>query len=202
MFVAGFLFDLVTIQRIDAWLDLTFQLGYLAGLTGLLVYQHREVTGRWTPSGLTARWWRYSVEVLHFFYGGLLSAYVVLYFRSSTSSRPVVLLVLLVGVMVINEVPRVRGAGYRLRVGLYAFCVLSFLTYFIPIIVGRIDPWVFLLSLLLSGAIVVVIRWDGFDSARGSWTTTDRILLDVIGGRADGFRGAAVKSNFTPGGGV
>ncbi|MGH9254248.1 MAG: DUF2914 domain-containing protein [Vicinamibacterales bacterium] len=304
-FVAGFLFDLVTMQRIDAWLDLAFQLACLAGLTGLLVYQHREVTGRWTPSGLTARWWPYSVEALHFFYGGLLSAYVVLYFRSSTSSRPAVFFVLLVGVMVVNEVPRVRGAGYRLRVGLYAFCVLSFLTYFIPIIVGRIDARVFLLSLLSSGAVVwqvtrwlapgpdraaerrslfapaagvlvfigalyvlrlippvplsvqfqgiyhdvsrdsrgytlvyadppvwapwrrdsrpferrggdrlhyfarvfapsgfrhrVVIRWDVFDPARGTWTTTDRILLDVVGGRADGFRGATVKSNFMPG---
>jgi hypothetical protein len=305
MFVAGFLFDILTMQRIDAWLDLAFQLAYLGGLTGLLVYQHREVTGRWTPGGLTARWWRYSVETLHFFYGGLLSAYVVLYFRSSTSSRAAVFLVLLVGVMVVNEVPRVRGAGYRLRVGLYSFCVLSFLTYFIPLIVGRIDAWVFLLSLLSSGAVVwqvtrwlapgadaaterralfvpaagvlvfigalyvlrlippvplsvqfqgiyhevlrdargftlvyadpplwapwrrdsrpferrsgdrlhyfvrvfapsgfrhrVVIRWDVFHSTSGTWMTTDRILLDVVGGRADGFRGAAVKSNFMPG---
>jgi hypothetical protein len=304
-FVAGFLFDLVTMQRIDAWLDLAFQLGYLASLTALLVYQHREVRGQWKPSGLTARWWRYNVEMLHFFYGGLLSAYVVLYFRSSTSSRPAVFLVLLVGVMVINEVPRARGAGYRLRVGLYAFCVLSFLTYFIPIVVGSIDAWVFLLSLLLSGAIVwqmtrwlepgpdrvaerramsapaagvlvfigalyvlrlippvplsvqfqgiyhdvrrdsrgytlvypdppawalwrrdsrpferragdrlhyfvrvfapsgfrhrVVIRWDVFDPAHRVWATTDRILVDVVGGRADGFRGSAVKSNFMPG---
>ena len=157
-FVAGFLFDYFTMQRIDAWLDLAFQLAYLGGLTGLLVYQHREVTGRWTPAGLTARWWRYSVETLHFLYGGLLSAYVVLYFRSSTSSRAAVFLVLLVGVMVVNEVPHVRGAGYRLRVGLFAFCVLSFLTYFIPLIVGRIDAWVFLLSLLLSGAVVWQVR--------------------------------------------
>ena len=133
-FVAGFLFDLLTMQRIDARLDLAFQLAYLGGLTGLLVYQHREVMGRWTPRGLAARWWRYNVEALHFLYGGLLSAYVVLYFRSSTSSRATAFLLLLVGVMVINEVPRVRGGGYRLRVGLYAFCVLSFLSYFIPLI--------------------------------------------------------------------
>jgi hypothetical protein len=304
-FVAGFLFDFFTMQRIDAWLDLAFQLAYLGGLTVLLVYQHREVTGRWTPTGLTARSWRYSVEALHFLYGGLLSAYVVLYFRSSTSSRAAVFLVLLVGVMVVNEVPRVRGAGYRLRAGLYAFCVLSFLTYFIPLIVGRIDAWVFLLSLLSSGAVVwqvtrwlapgpdavaerrglfvpaagvlvfigalyvlrlippvplsvqfqgiyhevfrdargftlvytdppawapwrrdsrpferrsgdrlhyfvrvfapsgfrhrVVIRWDVFHPTSGTWMTTDRILLDVVGGRADGFRGATVKSNFMPG---
>lgn len=160
MFVAGFLFDFLTMQRIDAWTDLAFQLGYLTALTGLLVYQHRELAGRWTPGRLTRRWWRYNLEALHFIYGGLLSAYVVLYFRSSTAARPALFLGLLVAVMVINEVPRVRGAGYRLRLGLYSFCVLSFLTYFIPILIGRIDAWVFLLSLLASAVVVWhVTRW-------------------------------------------
>ncbi|HEY1308244.1 MAG TPA: DUF2914 domain-containing protein [Vicinamibacterales bacterium] len=304
-FVAGFLFDIVTMSRIDAWLNLASQVGYLAGLTGLLVYQHREITGRWAPGRLIARLWHYNVEALHFLLGGLLSAYVVLYFRSTSSSRAVLFLLLLVIVMVMNEVPRVRSAGYRLRIALYAFCVLSFLSYFIPIIVGRINQWIFLLSLLLSGAIVwwmtrwlepdadrvaerrgmfapaagvlvfigalyvlrlippvplsvqfqgiyhdvrrdsrgfslvyeappfwavwrhdsrpferrdgdrlhyfvrvfapsgfrhsVVIRWDLFEPARGSWMTTDRVVLDVVGGREDGFRGAVVKSNFMPG---
>ena len=305
-FVAGFLFDFFTMQRIDAWTDLAFQLGYLAGLTGLLVYQHREAVGRWAPGRLTERWWRYNVEALHFLYGGLLSAYLVLYFRSSTSTRPAVFLALLAGVMVVNEVPRIRRAGYRLRLGLYSFCVLSFLTYFIPILLGRIDAWVFLLTLLSSAAVVwqvavwlspsdpdrtlarmrlfapaaavlmfigalyllrlippvplsvqfqgiyhdvrrddggytlvykepaagefwrpdsgsfeqrdgdrlhyfarvfapsgfrhrVMIRWQAFDSARETWITTDRIPLDIVGGRAEGFRGTAVKSTCRPG---
>jgi len=305
-FVAGFLFDFVTMQRIDAWVDLSFQLGYLAALTGLLVYQHRELTGRWTPGRFTGRLWSYNVEALHFIYGGLLSAYVVLYFRSSTAARPVVFLLLLVAVMVVNEVPRVRRTGYRMRLGLYGLCVLSFLTYFIPILLGRIGGWVFLLSLLSAAAVVwwvtawlagrgadrrgerlrlfaaagavlvivaalyglrlippvplsvqmqgiyhdirreaggytlvyqeppvwapwrrdsrpfgrrdgdrlhyfarvfapagfrhrVLIRWDLFDPRRGAWVTTDRIPLNVVGGRAEGFRGTAVKSNFTPG---
>src|SRR5688500_5427154 len=67
LFVAGFLFDFLTMQRIDAWLDLAFQLAYLTGLTILLIAHDRR--------------WRYHTEVLHFLYGGLLSAYVVLYFR-------------------------------------------------------------------------------------------------------------------------
>jgi hypothetical protein len=306
MFVAGFLFDFLTMQRIDAWTDLTFQLAYLVGLTVLLVYQQREVIGSWVPGRFTERWWRYNVEALHFLYGGLLSAYVVLYFRSSTFARPALFLALLVGVMVINEVPRVRQAGYPLRLGLYGFCVLSFLTYFIPIVLGRIGGWVFFLSLLSSAAVVwevtrwlaprgeerhavrmrlfrpvagvlafigvlyvlrlippvplsvqfqgiyhdvrrddggytlvyeeppvwalwrrdsrpferragdriyyfarvfapegfrhrVVIRWELFEPARGTWATTDRIPLAIVGGRAEGFRGTAVKSNFTPG---
>jgi hypothetical protein len=304
MFVAGFLFDLLTMQRIDAWTDLAFQLAYLLGLTTLLVLQQREATGRWMPGGYTARAWHYNLEALHFLYGGLLSAYVVLYFRSSTFARPAIFLALLVGLMLVNEVPRARRAGYRLRLGLYAFCVLSFLTYFIPIVVGRIGGWIFLLSLLGSAAIVwmvsgwlvprdaqpgarvrlyepaavvlgalgllyilrlippvplsvqfqgiyhevrrdqggytlvyerpprwavwrrdsrpferrvgdrlhyfarvfapsgfrhrVVIRWEIYDATRG-WVTTDRVPLDVVGGRAEGFRGSAVKANFMPG---
>ena len=305
MFVAGFLFDFFTMQRIDAWTDLAFQLAYLLGLTGLLVFQQREATGRWTPGSGVARIWHYNVEALHFLYGGLLSAYVVLYFRSSTFARPAIFLVLLVGTMLFNEVPHARRAGYRLRLGLYSFCVLSFLTYFIPIVLGRIGSWIFLLSLLASAGVVwivagwlaprdeahaatrrrlfqpaaivlgaigvlyvlrlippvplsvqfqgiyhevrregggytlvyeqpprwalwrrdsrpferrpgdrlhyfarvfapsgfrhrVVIRWEVYEAARG-WVTTDRVPLDVVGGRGEGFRGSAVKSNFGPG---
>lgn len=305
-FVAGFLFDFVTMQRIDAWTDLALQLGYLLGLGGLLLYQQREAIGRWVPGPLVQRWWQYNVEAVHFLYGGLLSAYVVLYFRSSTIARPAVFLALLVLVMVINEVPRVRRAGYPLRLGLYGFCLLSFLTYFIPIVLGRIDAAVFALSLLCAAILLwqvagwltpadggravarvrlfapaagmlaligvlyvlrlippvplsvrfhgiyhdvrredgnytllylepppgavwrrdsrpfarrngdrlfyfarvfapsgfrhrVMIRWEVFDRANNAWTTTDRVPLNVFGGRAEGFRGFAVKSNFMPG---
>jgi hypothetical protein len=306
MFVAGFLFDFLTLQRIDAWRDLAFQLAYLAGVTLLIVLQHRAATARWTPGPRLQRWWRYNLEALHFLYGGLLSAYVVLYFRSSTLARPALFLLLLVAVMVINEVPRARRAGHPLRMGLYSFCVLSFLTYFIPILLGRMDGWVFLLSLLASAWLVwrvtdwlappegerraerlrlfapaggvlgavallyvlrlippvplsvqfqgiyhdvrrdrggyqlvyeeppawalfrrdsrpfvrregdrlhyfarvfapggfrhrVMIRWEMRHPTSGHWMTTDRIPLDVVGGRVDGFRGFAVKSNFAPG---
>jgi Protein of unknown function (DUF2914) len=262
--------------------------------------------GVWVPGRLVRRVWNYNLEALHFLYGGLLSAYVVLYFRSSTSARPVLFLALLVGVMMLNEVPRVRRVGYALRLGLYGLCVLSFLTYFIPIVVGRIGAWVFLLSMLVSAGVVwlvtrwlaapgadrsaarrrlfapaagvivfvgvlyalrlippvplsvqfqgiyhdvrrdadgytliyteppvwalwrrdsqpferrdgdrlhyfarvfaptgfrhrVIIRWELLNPSTGTWTTTDRVPMDVVGGRAEGFRGAAVKSNFMPG---
>jgi hypothetical protein len=157
MFVAGFLFDVLTIQRIDAFTDLAFQLVYLAGLTSLLVLQHRESLGLWTPGRLLRRVWPYNVEVLHFFYGGLLSAYVVLYFKSSAGLRPLVFFALLVGLMFLNEMPQIRSAGHRLRLGLYAFCVLSFLNYFVPILVGRMGGWVFLLSLLLAAGVLWLV---------------------------------------------
>ena len=124
------------------------------------------------------------MEVLHFFYGGLLSAYVVLYQKQHLVAA--------------RCVPRLarwrhghqRGATrtrrrVRLRVSLYAFCVLSFLTYFIPIIVGRIAPWIFLLSLLLSGAIVwQVTRWlepgpDRVAERRGMFVPAAGVLVFI-----------------------
>jgi hypothetical protein len=304
-FAAGFLFDFFTMQRIDAWTDLAFQLAYLLGLTSLLVLQRRHETGRWTPDGRVARLWAYNVEALHFLYGGLLSAYVVLYFRSSTGARPLVFFLLLIAVMIVNEVPHIRRAGYQLRLGLYAFCVLSFLNYFVPILIGRMGGWVFTLALVLSAGVVWLVahvltrvddepavqRWRLFrpaavvcatvavlyvlrlippvplsvqfhgiyhdvmrragsytlvyeapsvlrfwrrdsrpfyrrsgdrvhyfarvfapsrfrprivtvwesQQADGTWRASDRIPLPIVGGRTEGFRTFAYKSNFTPG---
>ena len=44
-----------------------------------------------------------------------------------------------------------------------------------------------------------MIRWEVFDERRDTWLTTDRIPLDIVGGRTEGFRGSAVKSNIGPG---
>ena len=305
MFAAGFLFDLATMRRIDAWTDLAIQLFYLAALTVLLIYQHREARGQWRPPAVLARLWHHNVEVLHFFYGGLLSAYVVLYLKSSTRARPLVFFLLLVALMFLNEMPQIRQAGYRLRLGLYAFCVVSFLNYFVPLLIGRMGGWVFLLALSLSAGVVwlvadrlaaqgddrravrarlfmpaltvclvlgglylfrlippvplsvqfqgiyhevrregdgflltyekpplylfwredsrpfrkrpgdqlhyfvrvfaptrfqhaVFARWE-YRGTEGGWRARDRIRLPIVGGRAEGFRAYAVKTNFEPG---
>ena len=306
MFVGGFIFDYITIQRIDALIDLFFQILYLGVITGFLIYQYRELRVGWKPSGLLARWWHYNVEALHFCYGGLLSSYVVLYFKSSTGARPLVFFFFLVALMFFNEMPQVRRAGHRLRLGLYAFCMLSFMNFFIPILIGRMGGWVFALSLLVSAGAVwrvadwlaahdenrarsrqrlfapalfvlaligvlyvlklippvplsvqfhgvyhdvrrergrylleyekppflafwrrddrpfrarpgdhlcyfarifaparfrhqVILHWEIQDPVRKTWMTSDRIPLNIVGGRAKGFRGVAIKSNFAPG---
>jgi hypothetical protein len=146
----------------------------------LLVLQHRDETARWTPSGLVARWWAYNVEALHFLYGGLLSAYVVLYFRSSTGARPLVFFALLVAVLMLNEAPHVRRAGHRLRLGLYAFCVLSFLNYFVPILVGTMGGWVFAIALSASAGVVWLVadRVTALDENR--YTARRRLFVPAV----------------------
>ncbi len=48
-FTGGFLFDLVTLDRIDSWLDLAVQGLYLVCITLLLILRALWKKGRWTP---------------------------------------------------------------------------------------------------------------------------------------------------------
>jgi hypothetical protein len=154
LFVGGFLFDVATLNRIDSWVDLSIQLAYLTALTLLLLGQHREAAGVWRPGGWAGKAWAWNVEALHFFYGGLLSNYVVFYAKSASGIKPLVFFGLLVLLMVTNEMPALRRIGHRLRLGLYAFCVASFLIYFVPVLLGRMGDAVFALSLALAAVVV------------------------------------------------
>ncbi len=149
-FVGGFLFDALTIIRIDSLLDLLIQAFYLAMITIFLIQQIRLEKGLWQPGPFVSRFWHYETEIIHFFYGGLLSAYVILYFKSTTGPRSFVFLGLTFLLMFANEMPQVKEAGSRLRLGLHAFCLVSFLNYLIPIIFGRMGVWTFALAVIVT----------------------------------------------------
>ena len=45
----------------------------------------------------------------------------------------------------------------------------------------------------------VIVRWELRNDASGDWKTSDTIDFPIRGGRAEGWRGYAVKENFGPG---
>jgi hypothetical protein len=235
---------------------------------------------------------------------GPFERFVVLYFKSTSVSRSLFFFVPTVALMIANEMPQVRRVGHRLRLGLYAFCQLSFMNYLVPIALGVMGGWVFLLSVSLAGlftallvrgvhrlnparspahlavapvfVIAVVVGsyflkwippvplslqyagvfhrvervgpfyelaywkripgnwfhredrrflaregdrvhcfvrvfgprrfhhalgllWERRDPSTGRWAQTDRVPLEIRGGRAAGYRGWAAKANYTPG---
>lgn len=173
-FVGGFLFDSLTMSRIDNVLDLALQTFYLSMITVILVAQVAVQQGRWIPQGWITKFWHYETEAIHFFYGGLLSGYIVFYFKSASASRSAFFLILVAVLMVANEMPQVKKAGARLRIGLHAFCIVSFLNYLIPVLIGFMNHWTFAASVALAALAVgfMVKRLSGWYPQRRSamWT--------------------------------
>lgn len=303
-FIGGFLFDAATLIRIDSLLDLSIHAVYLGVISFLILENERRSAANVPPVGWFDHWWRYESEALHFCYGGLLSAFVVLYFKSTSVSRSLFFFVPTVALMIANEMPQVRRVGHRLRLGLYAFCALSFMNYLVPIALGVMGGAVFLLSVLLAGFLTALLvrgvhhrnparsraglvvapaavfavmigayflkwippvplslqfagifhrvervgpryelaywkrfpgnlfhredrlflsregdrihcfvrvfgprrfrhalglMWERRDPTSGRWVKTDRIPLEIRGGRAAGYRGWAAKANYSPG---
>jgi hypothetical protein len=160
MFVSGFVWDSLTLNRIDHLLDNLVLAGYLVLFAALAVLIVRAQAGALRSPRLR-RIERHFRWVLQFFLGGLLAKYVVFYFRSASWTRTSVFLLLLVVLLVGNEFLEHRLENPRLLAVLFCFCLLSFLSFALPVLVERIGTDLF----LTAGAISLVTSLAVFAAA-------------------------------------
>ena len=92
-FAAGFLFDILTLGRIDSWLTIGQQAAYLIAVTLVLIQMLlAEGQPEKSAADLAAlprmkRWYyEYRSPAIHFLLGALLSAYTLFFFTSSSNT--------------------------------------------------------------------------------------------------------------------
>lgn len=142
-FLLGFGLDVFTLKRIDNTMTLVKHGAFLVLLTALLALEQKyEATERHPPRGV-ARVLSVSEDAIHFFFGSLLSAFTVLYFKSAGGLLSLGFLAALCALLVANEVPAFRKLGASLRFGMHSFCVTSYLAYLFPVLMGFLSPWLF-----------------------------------------------------------
>jgi len=168
-FVSGFIWDSLTLTRIDSRLDNFILLGYtvaagvLIAVTGLA--QRGRLRQVWILSHL-----HWISGATQFFLGGLLSSYVVFYFKSAAVGKSFIFVGLLVALLLANEFFAERLRNLKLLCAVYFFCCFAFLTFFLPVMTKTANAAMFLfsglLSFLVTGAIVAVVYHGGILQAR------------------------------------
>jgi len=158
-FFAGLLFDIVTTDRIDQGFTLAQQAIWLFLIGLILFFKIIDATSpiqfNSSAQKLFERIWSYRFGLIHFLFGGLLSAYMIFYFKSSSSWISLIFLGIIAAVLVANEMERFRKYGLIIQSVLFSLCLVSYLAYLFPILVGKLQSWVFYLSILVSVAVVL-----------------------------------------------
>ncbi len=151
IFIAGFLFDLFTLGRIDESFNLIQQSLYLAILLFLLYYRIRKENEDPPPHyPKLDKYLGYHQEIYHFLTGSLLSAYVIFYFLSASLITSFLFIALIFGLLVINEFPQFHKLGTPIRLGLFQLCLSSYFIFLFPILFKSVGTFIFLFSLIVS----------------------------------------------------
>lgn len=158
----GFVFDILTLRRAGSLSENLWILMYLilSTLTIIVLFRNKK-----TEEENEINFWL--VNILQFSFGGLLSAFLVLYFRSATLSSSWPFLTLLLITFLANEKLRRHYERLTYQLSLLFLAIFLFLIFFIPVLTGVIGPMIFLtaglLSLLFMRVIVSVLEWVSKD---------------------------------------
>lgn len=159
-FVGGFSFDLVTLGRIDHWVTLFQQAVFLLLIGGLLAI---ETTASFQSDARPAwlvKTQPYRAALLHFLFGGLLSAYTIFYFKSASTLPSFFFMLMLVALLILNEHSALQKRGLAVKYVLFSLCLLSYFAYLVPMLWGEIGSLPFVVALLSSLLLLLVFLWS------------------------------------------
>lgn len=190
-FLSGVAYDTLTLTRIDRLQDnlilliYLLLLGVLIVLTGRLGVDLPLDRERAVALSPLARWVLrvkpYYPSAIQFLLGSLFSAYAIFYSRSATLTSTAIFFALLIVLLIVNEFLRNRLSSLRLLISLYAMVCFAFFTFFLPVMTGYMNAFVFLAGAGLSAGVtlrVVQLIYRG---------NPDRSKTEAVGVTAPAF---------------
>jgi len=168
IFGVGFIWDSLTMTRVDSLIDNVILLFYQILIGTIIILALRRQKGAVFPK------WLEKIEprfhwIMQFCFGGLFSSYVIFYFKSSSFTRTQFFFLILVCLWIGNEFLRERLNNRILLSILYSFCLFSFFAFFLPVVLARVNAWIFVLAGLLSILISLLVFSIGLKTAAVTW---------------------------------
>ncbi|MEP2025693.1 MAG: DUF2914 domain-containing protein [Reichenbachiella sp.] len=148
-FIGGFIFDTLTLGRIDRTYDLTMLCLHMISLTFMIYAFNLAGDKRWKHT-ILERFESYFPLAIQFFFGALSSAYVIYFSRSVSLTKTVSFFSILVLLLVANELLKRKLSNKYLQFSVYSFISFTFFTFMIPVFIKQMNTFVFVCSGLLS----------------------------------------------------
>jgi hypothetical protein len=159
-FIGGFIFDTLTLGRIDRLYDLIVLCLHMTALTVTLYLYNLAFDGKWKNT-ILQRYEEYFPLAIQFFFGGLSSAYVIYFSRSVSLSKTISFFVILIVLLFANEFLKKRISNKYLQFSVFFFLNLTFFTFMIPVFIKEMNTGIFifsgLVSLLLTLTLIIII---------------------------------------------
>jgi hypothetical protein len=168
IFGVGFIWDSFTMTRVDNPIDNVILLFYLVLIAIMIIITLRKQCGMAVPKWLQKHE-SHHLYAMQFCFGGLFSSYVIFYFKSASGTRTQFFFLILVFLWIANEFLQQRLQNPDLLAILYSFCLLSFLSFFLPVMLRKVDLWIFLLAGCLSLFISLFIFYMGYSIRPDGW---------------------------------
>lgn len=155
-FIGGFIFDSLTLRRIDRLYDLVVLCLHMTSLTVVIYLFNLAENDRWENTFLN-RLKLYFPLAIQFSFGALSSAFVIYFSRSVSLSKTIFFFVILVALLIANEFLRKRISNKYLQFSIYFFVSFTFFTFIIPVFIKMMNTSVFIFSGLVSLVLTLLL---------------------------------------------
>ena len=177
--IFGFIFDSLTLKRVDFFLDNFFILLYLivagASILAINLYGTGRIRGKFFENIH-----EFLPFLLQFSFGGLFSAFVIFYSKSASvftsGAFVLILFILLIG----NEFFKKRYSKLVFQAGIYFIALFLFSIYFLPVLIKQMGFLVFLGSGAVSLALIGIFIFIISRLAPGRYTESKKFLFLTV----------------------
>lgn len=159
-FITGFVWDSLTLTRVDLFYDNAVLTTYIliAALSITILYAKSAGKIRGRMFDRIAPWIPLAIA---FAFGGLLSGYLVYYIRGASLAGSWIFILFLALLFILNERFKRHYERLTFQVSVFFIALFSYTIFSVPVLIGAMNAWVFLLSgilsLLLVGALVFAL---------------------------------------------
>jgi hypothetical protein len=152
--LGGFAFDAVTLKRVDTFWENFWVVVHLALVALCILFFVTRAENRGVDLKGLAKPHFWLIGTLQFLFGGLLSTFLVFYFRSGTLRVSWPFFLILAVAFLANEKFKQGYARLNFQLSLFFLSLFCFTIFILPVVLHAIGPFMFLLSGAVSLALL------------------------------------------------